>query len=294
MTEQRGIAPPGFALPDETRVGGVTLQVADVERSLGFYRDVLGFRVLERTDGNARLGAREGDATLLSLREKRGARPVPRRGLLGLYHFAVLLPSRGDLGRFLRHAAATGVHVGAADHQFSEATYLVDPDGLTIEVYRDRPRDEWIYRNGEAAAVSDPLDVHGLAEAAGDAPWEGLPAGTTLGHMHFYVGDIPAAERFYHAGLGFAKTIWSWPGALFVSAGGYHHHAGLNTWAAGAPIATDEDARLLEWELVLPDQATITAAADSLDAAGFVTKRNFMGDAHAVDPWGNKVHLVRG
>jgi len=139
-------------LPAEAHVGTVALQIADLERSLGFYETVLGFRVIDRkaTAGapGALLGAPGSDQVLLELREKPSVRPVPRRGRLGIYHFAVLLPTRPDLGRFLRHATALGVHVGAADHAFSEATYLVDPDGITVEVYRDRPRDEWPRHDG--------------------------------------------------------------------------------------------------------------------------------------------------
>jgi catechol 2,3-dioxygenase len=284
----------GSRLPAETRVGAVALQVADLERSLQFYQTVVGFRVIARDDAlgarTALLGPHERDRVLLELHEKRGVRPVPRRGRLGIYHFAALLPTRADLGRLLRHATALGVHIGAADHAFSEAIYLVDPDGITLEVYRDRPRHEWPSSDGEMAAVSDPLDVEGLLSAAGDEKWQGLPAGTTIGHLHFYIGDIPTAEAFYHVALGFDKTIWTLPGALFVSAGGYHHHVGLNTWAAGSPVATEEDAKLLFWELLLPDSATVEAAAERLRRAGHnVTSA---GAVHsAVDPWGITVRL---
>jgi catechol 2,3-dioxygenase len=289
-----GISTPGFRLPAEVRIGAVALQVADLDRSLGFYEKVLGFRLIAREDTpggrSARLGAQEGERVLLELREKPGVRSVPRRGRLGIYHFAVLLPTRQDLARFLRHATALGVHIGSSDHLVSEALYLVDPDGITVEVYRDRPRGEWTYQNGEVVAGILPLDVEDLLAAAGDQPWRGLPAGTTIGHMHFYVGEIPPAEAFYHTALGFDKIAWSMPGMLFVSAGGYHHHVGLNTWAAGSPVATDDDARLLFWELVLPDRPTTEAAAESLRRAGFgVTASD--GAFLARDPWGISVRL---
>lgn len=288
---------PDFRLPADVRVGTVTLQVADLQRSLDFYQNIIGFRPVARDDASgartARLGAGEGDRVLLELVEKPGVRPVPRRGRLGIYHFAVLLPTRADLGRFLRHASALGVRIGAAEHRISEATYLVDPDGMSIEVYRDRPREEWPYRDGELVAPSDPLDAEGLLSAAGPQHWQGLPPGTTVGHMHFYVGDIPRAEAFYHTALGFDKTIWTLPDMLFVSAGGYHHHVGLNTWAAGAPAATDEDARLLSWQLVLPDGATTDAAVESLSRAGYpVTPTG--GGYLARDPWGITVRLSSG
>jgi catechol 2,3-dioxygenase len=289
-----GIGTPGFRLPAEVRIGAVALQVADLERSLSFYEKVLGFRLIAREDTpggrSARLGAQGDERVLLELREKPGVRSVPRRGRLGIYHFAVLLPTRQDLARFLRHATALGVHIGSSDHLVSEALYLVDPDGITVEVYRDRPRGEWTYQNGEVVAGILPLDVEDLLAAAGDQPWRGLPAGTTIGHMHFYVGEIPPAEAFYHTALGFDKIAWSMPGMLFVSAGGYHHHVGLNTWAAGSPVATDDDARLLFWELVLPDRPTTEAAAESLRRAGVgVTASD--GAFLARDPWGISVRL---
>jgi catechol 2,3-dioxygenase len=276
------------------RVGAVSLQVADLDRSLGFYETVLGFRALARDDTaggrSARLGAQGDSRVLLELHEKPGARPVPRRGRLGIYHFAILLPTRQDLGRFLRHATALGVHVGSSDHLVSEALYLVDPDGITVEVYRDRSRSEWTYENGEMVIGILPLDDQALIAAADGQPWRGLPQGTTVGHMHFYVGEIASAEAFYHAALGFDKVAWSLPGMLFVSAGGYHHHVGLNTWAAGSPIATDDDARLLFWELVLPNQASAAAAAESLRRAGYgvtASEEAFL----ARDPWRITVRL---
>ncbi len=294
MTEQ-GIPPRGYRLTAAARVGRVTLQVSDLERSLAFYRDLIGFRVIEGPDAGdppvATLGADASAEALLVLREKPGARPVPRRGRLGLYHFALLLPDRAALGRFVRHAGDAGIPMGAADHLVSEALYLTDPDGLQMEVYADRAREAWGVTNGEYAMAVDPLDIRSLLAAAGDTPWSGVPAGSTIGHMHFYVGDLAQAETFYHHGLGFDKVAWSFPGALFISAGGYHHHVGLNTWAASAPVATDADARLLQWELVLPDHSDVMAAAGSLAEAGFEAALGNHGAA-ATDPWGIHVRIV--
>ncbi len=216
---------------------------------------------------------------------------MPRRGLIGLYHTAVLLPDRAALGRFLRATVAKNVHVGAADHYFSEALYLTDPDGLTLEVYADRPRDTWAIRNREIIGTSDPLDFADLEKAAGPAAWDGLPAGTVIGHMHFYVGDLDAAASFYHAGLGLDKVSWNLPGALFMSAGGYHHHVGVNTWAAGSPVASEHDAKLIEWRLVLPAKNDVDAAAKSIGAAGYAVVAT-EGGYLANDPWGIAVRLV--
>ena len=285
-----GIAPPGFRLPDEVRLGPVRLQVSDLDRSLEWYQRVLGARVLNRGEGTASLGA-EGETTpLIELRARPGARAVPRRGRLGLYHFAVLLPDRAALGRFLSHLGELDERVGMADHLVSEALYLTDPDGLGIEVYADRPRPSWRHEGGQLAMTTDPLDVDDLLRAGGAQRWTGLPKGTVIGHVHFFVGDLARAEDFYHAGLGMDKTVWSYPGALFLAAGGYHHHVGTNTWAAGAPAATEEDARLLEWELVVPGAGAAERAAASLAQAGWSVDRD-EGGAVARDPWGTAVRI---
>lgn len=131
-------------------------------------------------------------------------------------------------------------------------------------------------------------------EAAGAERWQGVPPGSVIGHVHFYVGDIPRAEAFYHAALGFDKVIWSWPGALFVSAGRYHHHVGLNTWAAGSPAASEDDVRLLEWELVVPRAEAIEGAAMSLEENGYAIERTPGGDVLARDPWGITARLTTG
>ncbi len=273
------------------RIGRVRLQVADLSRSLGFYRDGIGLRELGRADGVAELGGAEGPA-LLELVAAPGVRPVPRTGLLGIYHFALLLPTRADLGRFVRRQVREGVRFGAADHAFSEALYLEDPDGITIEVYADRPRPDWPGGpDGDLPLVSDPLDAAGLMEAAGDRDWDGVPAGSVIGHMHFFVDDLAAARTFYVDGLGFEPMI-TVPSALFVAADGYHHHVGLNTWRAGAPTATPEDARLLDWELRLPGAGALQDVAAGLDAAGFGPERQPDGTVLARDPWGIAVRLT--
>ncbi len=157
----------------------------------------------------------------------------------------------GPAKRSLRRA---GVEAGSADHLYSEALYLVDPDGLTVEVYADRPREEWIYENGELMTGVEPLRLSELLALEPRRGWVGAPAGTTVGHVHFFIGDLERAADFYCGGLGMDKKTWSFPGALFVSAGGYHHHAGLNTWAAGSPVASRNDPRLLFWELSGPER----------------------------------------
>lgn len=292
-----GIQPPNHRLPDATHVGAVHLDVADLARSLPYYRDVLGFRVAREDTTNsgriATLSAHGDDTPLIRLHERPGARAVPRSGRLGLYHFAILLPSRAALGRFVAQLAAIGAPAGMSDHLVSEAIYLRDPDGLGIEVYADRPRDTWRWSSGELAMTTEPLDVESLVASGGGIPWSGMPPGTTVGHVHLHVGDIPAAADFYHTALGLDAVVWRYPGALFLSAGGYHHHLGVNTWAAGAPAAAEGDARLREWDLVIPDADALARAADSLERAGHHVERDGSG-ARVADPWGTMLHLVVG
>ena len=286
-----GIAPRGYRLPGATRLGRVRLQVADLERSLAFYRQVLGFRELHREGTAAALGTPGSDTPLVELHERRGASPVPKRGRLGLYHFAVLLPTRADLGRFLVHLSEQGVQAGAGDHDVSEALYLQDPDGLGIEVYADRPRSGWKTRGRELYIDTTAVDVADLARSGGDERWSGMPAGTVVGHVHLHVGSIEEAAAFYHQAVGFDQMTWSYPGALFLGAGGYHHHLGLNTWAGpDAPRAGEDDARLLEWEIVLPGAEEVEAAARSLEGAGYGVTRSGEGWT-APDPWGTVVRV---
>jgi catechol 2,3-dioxygenase len=291
-----GIAPPGYRLPNEMHLGRVKLQVAELARSLAYYEAVLGLRVLERETGRAALGAQGDDRSLIELIERPGARAVPRRGRLGLYHFAILLPDRPSLGRFLAHLEEIGAYAGMSDHFVSEAIYLTDPDGLGIEVYADRPRSAWRFEDRQLTMTTVALDVEQLIEAAKETAeglhWRGMPAGTVIGHVHLHVADLDRAAAFYHDGLGLDKTVWNYPGALFLSAGGYHHHLGTNTWAAGAPAAEEGDARLLEWEVVVPTSEQAEEAARSLTSAGSPASREG-NEWLAIDPWGTTVR-VRG
>jgi catechol 2,3-dioxygenase len=286
---EHGIAPPGYRLPAGTSVGAVRLQVSDLERSLAYYQRVIGLRIRDRSNGVALLGADDGPA-LVELHERAGAESVPRRGRLGLYHYAILLPDRPALGRFVRHLAELAVQAGMSDHLVSEAIYLNDPDGLGIEVYVDRPRNTWHYEGRQLVMDTRPLDVDDLLRAAGGDPWTGIPSGTVIGHVHLFVGDLERAAGFYHAGLGLDKTVWNYPGALFMSAGGYHHHVGTNTWAAGAAPAGEGDARLLAWELVVPTAADAAAALASIESQG-ATVEPSPGGGVARDPWGTAVHV---
>jgi len=285
------VPPPAHRLPADIRLGPVQLQIADLERSIAYYERVIGLRVIERTDSSATLGPHDDPTPLVVLQASAGAAPVPRRGRLGLFHFAILLPERAALGRFVAHLASINEYAGMADHLVSEAIYLSDPDGLGIEVYADRPRSEWRMQGRSIAMATLPLDTQALIAAGGREPWAGAPKGTRIGHVHLHVSDLDEAAAFYHAGLGLDKVVVDFPGALFMSAGGYHHHLGTNTWAAGAARATDRDARLLEWRMALPSARDVTAAADSLASAGF-NVRSDGTDAVATDPWGTDLRLT--
>jgi len=284
----------GHRLPDATRLGPVRLQVSDLARSLDFYEGVLGLRALAREANRATLAPHGQDRALVELHERAGARPAPSRGRLGLYHFAILLPDRPALGRFVRHVAELGVRVGAGDHLVSEATYLQDPDNLGIEVYADRPRETWRRVGRELMMSTDPVDVQGLLRAAGDAPWAGMPAGTVMGHVHLHVGDLARAATFFSDALGLDRIVWSYPGALFFGAGGYHHHLGTNTWAgSGATPAGEDDAKLLSWTVELPDEPSVAALAESLRRNGHAAEREG-AELVTRDPWGTEIRVHAG
>jgi len=275
-------------LPDALRLGHVRLQVGDLARSLDYYTTVLGLEARNAAGGSADLHAVGEAAPLVVLEERAGTTPIGVNSRLGLYHFAILLPDRAALGRFLAHLSRTGTRIGASDHLVSEALYLRDPDGLGIEVYRDRPRSEWRVANGELAMASDPLDSAGVLAAGLDEPWTGMPRGTVMGHVHLHVGDLDQAAAFYQRGVGFDITVWNYPGALFFSAGGYHHHLGTNVWAPG-PAPTADQARLLEWTLVVPATEARAIGQRLRNTAAPIVEAG--PDWLVTDPWGTRLRI---
>ncbi len=285
------VAPAGHRIHARARLGAVHLQVADLARSVAYYERVIGLRRISADATHAVLGAHGEPSPLVVLHHRAGATPAPARGRLGLYHFAILLPERAALGRFIAHLAAIGAYAGMSDHLVSEAVYLTDPDGLGIEVYADRPRDAWRISNRVLEMATLTLDAADLVRASKGVPWRGVPPGTRVGHVHLFVSDLEEAARFYHDGLGLDKIILDFPGALFMSAGGYHHHLGTNTWAAGAPHAAPEDARLLEWSVILPARDDVESTARALASVGAIVTRTD-GDVIAADPWGTVVRVT--
>ena len=266
-------------LPDDLRLGAVHLTVADADRSVAWYQDVLGLVQHRREDGVSALGA--GGEDLLVLREEPGARPAGRHA--GLFHFALLSPSREALAQAVRRLADARAAVdGASDHGVSEAIYLRDPDGHGIELYADRPRSAWPTPGGPGERVrmyTRALDVQDLlATVDGEPTAARADPDLRMGHLHLHVGDLAAARAFYADRVGL-ELMTTYPGALFLAAGGYHHHLGVNTWAGeGVGPAPHGTARLLEWTMVLDDPAPV---------------RERMGGEVAADPWGVRLRFAR-
>jgi catechol 2,3-dioxygenase len=278
-------------IPPDTAIGKVRLRVADVEDLATFYERVIGLRAVERDGEPVRLGP-EGGERLIELVSAPGA-PAPPSFSTGLFHLAILVPDRAELARSLRRVAEGGWRLtGASDHLVSEALYLQDPEGNGIEIYRDRPRDQWNRDNGELRMATLPLDLQGVLdelESSEQHP-NGMAPGTRIGHVHLRVAGIPAAEGFYNGDLGLDVMVRSYPGALFLAAGGYHHHLGLNTWqSAGAPPPPEGALGLDRFELVLPNASEVDAAAERLGERGDPVRLE--EGVLATDPSGNRVLL---
>jgi catechol 2,3-dioxygenase len=272
--------------------GAVRLRVANLDRQRAFYERAIGLHSIDPSNGFARLGA--DGTTVVELLESPDAGPKPP-GTTGLFHLAILVPDRAELAAALARVTQAGWRVtGASDHLVSEALYLNDPEGNGIEIYRDRPRSEWRYADGSIQMSTLPLDLHDLLgeleRTQRDAG--GMPAATRIGHVHLNVADLADAEAFYSGALGFDVTVRGYPGALFLSTGGYHHHIGVNTWAgAGAP-APPAGSRGLEWlELAVDDPRQLAELAEHLEGAGVALERVPEG-LHTHDPSGNGL-LIR-
>ncbi|WP_080848831.1 VOC family protein [Cytobacillus gottheilii] len=269
-------------------VGHVHLKVQDLQRSLAFYQDILGLTVLEQSDHTALLSA-DGKTELISLTQPSPIFPKQNR-TSGLYHFALLLPERKDLAAVIRHLISTGYPLqGASDHLVSEALYLADPDGNGIEIYRDRTSEGWEWENGEVVMATNAMDVEGVLSEWDGSHWEGLPAGTIMGHIHLHVSEFAKTKEFYIKGLGF-QTVCTYGGqALFISTGGYHHHIGLNTWnGIGAPAPSEAHAGMESFTLVYPNEEERQAAVNRLKTLGIdIAKAN--GQYIVKDPSGTKM-----
>nr|WP_047582225.1 VOC family protein [Methylobacterium sp. ZNC0032] len=268
-------------------IGAVTLRAHDLPAMTAYYRDAIGLRLLRQDAASADLGI--GGRVLVRL-EAGATRPT---STTGLFHLAILLPSRRDLANWLRHAAVTRIPLeGASDHLVSEALYLSDPEGNGIEIYRDRKRAEWPRKpDGSIAMATERLDLDKLLGEADEAAYAGMPESTGMGHIHLRIGDTQAAEAFYRDLLGFDLMV-HYPGASFLSSGGYHHHIAGNIWGSrGAGPRQPGEAGLDRFELVARDEAGFAAMRQRVLSAGGSEAE---GVPTVTDPWNNRMVLVRG
>lgn len=270
-------------LPAQTGLGRVHLRIVNMAQSLAFYRDLLGLVEMDGASGSVVLGA-AGGRPLIELTEVAGTHPR-QRGTVGLYHFAVLYPNRRELGRTLLHLfEQRWPFEGFADHAVSEAAYLPDPDGNGIELYADRPREDWPMQNGEVAMTTLALNVNSLIRSADVDEWNGAPAGTTIGHIHLHTANLRDSIRFYRDVVGFDLTNQSFPGAAFLSAGGYHHHIGLNTWLRKGDPFDPAAAGLVEYTIEPHNDSARAALLDRVRNAGGTVQDNAFSD-----PDGNRI-----
>ncbi|HEY6397842.1 MAG TPA: VOC family protein [Solirubrobacteraceae bacterium] len=283
---------PSASIASDTTIGAVSLTVSDLARSRDFYERVIGLRSFDLPNGAVSVGVTQDDP-MVELFGDSTAPPLNRRAP-GLFHMAILLPSRLDLAfALLRLADAHWPLDGASDHLVSEALYLSDPDGIGIEIYRDKPRDEWIRTDGQLQMPTEPLDLEGLIgeiSGAGESQPR-APTGTSMGHVHLQVSSLRETEGFYHGVLGFDVTVRSYPGAIFFSAGGYHHHIGANVWhSAGSAPASPGAIGLRSFEIVLPGADQHSLVLDRVRAADIEISDHDSGRLIR-DPSGNGVSL---
>ena len=267
-------------LPTATHIGGVSLRVSSLAAARDFYGGLLGMESRSRSDGRETFGAPNGQHALVELVEMKGALTQPIRAA-GLYHTAFLLPSRSGLGHMLRKLAESEWPLtGASDHLVSEALYLDDPDGNGVEIYADRPRESWRRENGSIAMATEHLDLRSLLaasdrETAAGFEWRGFPEGSVVGHVHLRVPSIEAARVFFVDSIGMDITASGYPGALFMSAGGYHHHVAANIWQGrNVPPLPANAAGLLHFEIIVPEESTIAWIAANADKAGLVVTQD--------------------
>ncbi|HLE13547.1 MAG TPA: VOC family protein [Anaerolineales bacterium] len=286
-------------LPAETHIASAALQVSNLERAISFYRDRLGFQVIERQERVASLSASGQPPHQIRLVERPGAAPKPPR-TTGLFHLAIRLPGRSALANLLLHMIQEHVNLqGASDHRVSEALYLSDPDGNGLELYVDRPRDRWPRSGDQIEMTTETLDIDDLLDQADQtgAGWGGIHPGTEIGHIHLQVADLIQTEAFYHNLLGFDVTQRSYPGALFFAAGDYHHHIGANIWSSrGAPPPPPEVVGLISFAVRIPGQGKEEEFIRHLESArtlyDVLAGPNGGASLMVSDPFANLVELI--
>lgn len=283
MISSRDTASHLNSLPGTLAMGPVALRSRDPERLVPFYEQAVGLQVLDRREGSLVLGA--GTRPLVELIGDQGAMPVGTRAP-GLFHLAVRVPDRRALAQRIVALHTAGVRFGASDHLVSEALYIDDPDGNGVEIYCDRDRASWSWEGGRIAMATLPLDLASFASLAPSLPGP-APEGTDMGHVHLKVRDLAEAEAFWVRTLGF-DLMTTYPGALFVAAGGYHHHLGLNVWASrGAPVPMPGRIGLDHFTIVVPHEAIAMISARLMESGyPFAVDE---GRVRVADPSGNAV-----
>ncbi|WAA11712.1 VOC family protein [Fervidibacillus halotolerans] len=269
-------------------IGTVCLKVMDLNQSIVFYEKILGFKVLEKNNVMAKLTV-DGKTPLVILEQPEGIKRKSKR-TSGLYHFALLLPNRKDLAEFIKHLLNIRYPFGTADHLVSEAIYLNDLDGNGIEVYVDRPSDQWKWKNRLVHMDTLELDLHDLLKES-EQPWTHLPKETIMGHIHLHVSHLDEAKTFYTEGLGY-HIVSTYPQAYFLSTGGYHHHIAINTWqGVGVPSPSENDVGLNWYEIIFPNEKTLQLQVEKLRQIGATVTKD--GDYFVTeDPAGNRIRLV--
>lgn len=279
-----------FHTPPAAHVEHVKLNISDLDHSIEFYTKTLGFSLLNKNDHSANLTA-DGETKILSLHQPQNS--IPKGRTSGLYHFAILLPERSDLAAITLHLAHKNIRFGSADHLVSEALYLNDPDGNGIEIYIDRPAEEWSWKNGRVDMTTDPLNFEDLLESFNPKQqWDGMPEYTIMGHLHLHVGNLDSVVKFYTEGLGM-DIVYDFPGqAMFMSTEKYHHHIAVNIWnGIGAPAPGENSVGLNYYVLRYPDEISRDAAVSRLEENGFnVTLED--NRIFSADPSGNRVELA--
>lgn len=271
-------------------VSQIRLKVVDIEKSIEFYTKIMGFNILNREDKEVILTA-DGVNPIITIVEPENVVPkLPRR--TGLYHFALLLPSRFHLGLFLKHIREEGYPIiGGSNHGVSEAVYIEDPDENGIEIYRDIDSKEWKRNGNQINMVTDPLDYNGIVAETGGEKWNGIPKETIIGHIHLHVGDLDEAKRFYCDGLGFDLVMKMANSALFISSGGYHHHIGLNIWnGRNAQPLPDNSVGMKYFTIIFPDDATRKERINKLKSLGYEVIED--NDMFVKDPSNNYIKLI--
>lgn len=276
-----------------TSLGVVKLKVSDINRSVAFYENIIGLKAIQTTETTATLSA-NGVDSLLELEQTDQSYLGNRRGHTGLYHFALLVPSRKALGNILKHLIESRIALGQADHLVSEALYLSDPDQNGIEIYRDRPRHEWEYdQNDNVKMATDPIDWEGILAEADNRPFEGIDPATVMGHVHLHVADLNKAYEYYCQLIGFSLELdWSFNGALFVAAGRYHHHLGLNIWnGRGASPFPEHATGIKYYTIKIVEEAELKAIEGRLNEAGYTTEPLEKNGFFTKDPFGIGIHF---